>query len=82
MSKAEIISEAQDNSKWIDANYEALVHDYDGNWVAVLEHRVIDADKNLDEIMKRLRRNLGDKYSGVVVEYISSKPLNMVLFVL
>ncbi len=79
MSKADIISAAEDNSKWIDQNYEQLTRKYNRRWIAVLDKKVIDSDKNLDKITARLRKRLGNKYSGVVVEYITNKPLNMIL---
>ncbi len=82
MSKADVISAAEANSKWIDKNYEKLTRQYNNRWIAVLDKEVIDSDRDLDKITARLRKRLGNKYSAAVVEYISSKPLNMILSIM
>ena len=79
MSKVDLISKAEANHKWIDERHDQLTKKYNNRWIAVLDGDVIDSDTDLEKITKRLRKKLGLKYSTVVIEYISDKPLNMVL---
>jgi len=81
MSIAELISRAEEDSKWLNANYRRLVERYNDRWVAVLGKQVIDYDKDLRALTARLRRRLDKKYSEVVFEYVTKKPVNMVLVV-
>ena len=81
MSKADIISKAEGSHKWIDEQRDQLTKKYNNRWIAVLDRNVIDSDSDLERIAARLRKKLGDKYSEVVIEYVTNKPLNMILLV-
>ncbi|MFQ5761497.1 MAG: DUF5678 domain-containing protein [Candidatus Bathyarchaeia archaeon] len=81
MSIVELISRAEEDSKWLSVNYRRLVEKYNDKWVAVLDKHVIDHDKNLKTLTTRLRRKLNKRYSEVVFEYVTKKPVNMVLVV-
>ena len=79
MSRAVIISKAEGNHKWIDENLDRLSKKYNDSWIAVLDKSVVDSDTSLEQIVTRLKGKLGERYSEVVVEYVTDKPLNMVL---
>lgn len=79
MSIAELISRAEENSKWLSANYGQLIEKYDEKWVAVLDRSVIDYDRDLKSLVARLRKKLDKRYSEVAIEYVTKKPINMVL---
>ena len=77
--KASIISKAESGHKWIDENHISLARKYNRKWIAVLERNVIDSDTDLEKLTARLKKSLGNRHSQVVIEYIATKPLNMVL---
>lgn len=81
MSIAELISRAEENSKWLSTNYGQLTEKYDEKWVAVLDRSVIDYDRDLKSLVARLRKKLDKRYSEVAIEYVTKKPINMVLVV-
>jgi hypothetical protein len=81
LSTTELIARAEENSRWVGRNHARLVRKYNDKWVAVLDKRVIDSDKNLKTMVSRLRRTLGDRYSEVSIQYITKKPIYMVLVV-
>ena len=74
-------AKAEENNKWVGHNYERLVKKYNDKWVAVLDMQVIDSDKDLQTLVSRLRKELDGKYSEAAIEYVSKKPINMVLVV-
>ncbi len=63
---------------WLDAHYDALVAAHPDHWVAVSSDGVLDVDSSFDKLAERV-----DQYavrSGtIVVEYLPSKPLNLIL---
>jgi intergrase/recombinase len=79
MSKIDIISRVEESHKWIDENRSRLIREYNNRWISVLDRTVIDSDSELDRLTERLRKRLAHKYQEVVIEYISDKPLNIVL---
>ena len=81
MSIAELISRAEENRKWLNLNYKQLTERYNDKWVAVLDKDVVDYDRNLKRLARRLRKGLDKKYSEVAIEYVTKKPINMVLVV-
>lgn len=81
MSIVELISRAEESSKWVSRNYGRLAERYNDKWVAVLDRSVVDYDGDLKSLTARLRKKLEKRYSEVVVEYVTKKPLNMVLVV-
>lgn len=81
MSIAELISRAEENRKWLNLSYKQLTKRYDYKWVAVLDKSVIDYDGDLKRLAARLRKKLAGRYSEVAIEYVTKKPINMVLVV-
>ncbi len=81
MSIVELISKTEENSKWLDANYERLTEKYNERWVAVLDRSVIDFDGDLRKLVARLRKKLGERYPEVAIEYVTKEPVNMVLVI-
>lgn len=81
MSTVELIEKGEANSKWLGENYKRLTKKYDNIWIAVLDKRVIDSDKGLQILISRLRKKLADRYPEAAIEYMTKKPINMVLVV-
>jgi hypothetical protein len=51
----------EENAKWINRHYEELKKKYVDEWIAVLNERSVDHDRNLDKLVKRLRKNYSRK---------------------
>lgn len=77
----ELIAKAEENSKWLGHNYERLTRKYNDKWVAVVDRSVIDSDKDLQTLVTRLRKRLGRRYSEASIEYVTKKPITMVLVI-
>ncbi len=81
MSIVQVISRAAENREWVDANYMNLTEEYRNRWVAVLDKAVIDNDIDLHKLSRRLRKKLADRYSEVAMEYVTKKPIVLVLVI-
>ncbi len=79
MSTVELIEKGEENSKWLGENYKRLTKKYDNAWIAVLDKRVIDSDKELRSLISRLRKKLAERYPEAAIEYMTKKPINIVL---
>ena len=65
------------DAKWFEEHYEELVKLYDGEFVAVFGRRVVDHDKTLRKLMKRIETAFPAE--EVFVEYVTSRKLQFVL---
>ncbi|NAZ24805.1 MAG: hypothetical protein GU357_03475 [Thermofilum sp.] len=72
-----LFDENEKNWSWFMEHYEELVEKFDGEFVAIYQQRVVDHDKNLRSLMKRIRK----KYplSRVLVEFVSKEKLALIL---
>ncbi len=78
-SAVAILTIYEENAKWVNSNYELLKKHFNDEWVAVLNKAVVDHDANLEKLVKRLRKQHGQVYSQIAVEYVSSKELDLIL---
>ena len=72
-----LFDENEKNWSWFMEHYEELVEKFDGEFVAIYQQRVVDHDKNIGSLMKRIRK----KYplSRVLVEFVSKEKLALIL---
>ena len=78
MSKLTTLFEEHDkNWSWFEKHYNELVEKFDGEFVAVYEQKVLDHDKELNALMKRIE----SKYSAdrIFVDFVSSEKLTLIL---
>jgi len=78
MSELTVLFEDHDkNWSWFEDHYEELVKKFDGEFVAVHEQRVVDHDRDVSALMKRIEA----KYSAdrVFVDFVSSEKLTLIL---
>lgn len=78
MSKLTTLFEEHDkNWSWFEKHYNELVEKFDGEFVAVYEQKVVDHDKELNALMKRIK----SKYSAdrIFVDFVSSEKLTLIL---
>jgi len=78
VSKLTTLFEEHDkNWSWFEKHYNELVEKFDGEFVAVYEQKVVDHDKELNALMKRIE----SKYSAdrIFVDFVSSEKLTLIL---
>jgi len=73
------LSKYEENSRWIRERYDELKKRFVGEWVAVLEGKIVDHDKDLKSLVKRLRGKYPDRYEQIAVEYIAVKEIELIL---
>jgi hypothetical protein len=74
-----VLSKYEENAKWVSRHYEKLKKKYVDEWVAVLNEKVVDHDRNLYTLVKRLRMNYPENYSEIAIEYVTSKEIELIL---
>ncbi|MEA2032179.1 MAG: DUF5678 domain-containing protein [Euryarchaeota archaeon] len=72
------MKEFERNQKWFIKNFKRILEEYREKFVAVWNQRIIDADTDLEKLSKKVKeKTRGAK--GVYVEYVSEKPVEMIL---
>ena len=74
-----VLSSYEENAKWLSSNYEKLKKQYNNQWVAVLDERIIDHDTSLAIMVKRLKKKFAKFYGQISVDYVSVKEIELVL---
>lgn len=57
------------NHVWFRSHYQHLARSYDRQTIAIYQAKVVDHDKNLARLLKRVKKNYPE--DRVVVEYVS-----------
>ncbi len=72
-----LFDEHDKNWSWFEEHYEELVKKFDGEFVAIYEQKVVDHDKELTMLMKRVEA----KYpvERILVDFVSSEKLTLIL---
>ena len=66
-----------ENARWFEERYDELVKVYDGEFVAVSGNRVVDHDRSIRSLMKRIQTKV--PVEEVFVDYVTSRKLQFVL---
>ena len=67
----------EQNWEWFKKNYPKLVGKFDGEYVAVFERRVVDHDKDLGRLVRRVREKF--PFDRVLVDFVSREKVVLVL---
>jgi hypothetical protein len=74
MMKAKTLSQKLDHFEadtiWLDQHYDKFKKQYPDQFVAVYGKTLIDHGKNLDSLLRRLRKKYGNETGDIVVEFI------------
>jgi len=73
-----LFDEQERNREWFEENYEDLVKRYDGMFIAVCKEKVVEFSGDPAELRRKILAR-GLRLSGVMVEYVSRKPLEFIL---
>ena len=74
----ELFEEHKHNEKWFRENYDKIIREYDGVFIAIYKKKIIDYAKTPSELRRKILAR-GIDISKVMIEYISKKPLEFIL---
>jgi len=74
-----VLSRFEENAKWLSSHYEELKKRFKDEWIAVLNETVVDHDRELDRLVKRLRKKYSEAYNEIAVEYVTAKKMELIL---
>jgi len=74
-----VLSRYEENAKWISKRYEELKKKFRDEWIAAFDCAVIDHDRELDKLVKRLRKKYPKDYNAIAVEYVTTKEIELIL---
>jgi hypothetical protein len=72
-----IFTEDEKNKEWYQKNYKKLIQKYDGQYIAIYKQKIIDYDKNLDNLLKRIEKKYPKEH--VLIEFVTSQRLELIL---
>jgi hypothetical protein len=67
------LQEFKRDSRWLEQHYDELAQQYTNQYVAVYRERVIDHDRDLKALMKRLQQSYPTAADHIAVEYVTSE---------
>lgn len=67
------------DSHWLDQHYDQLAKQYTNEYVAVYKERIIDHDRDLKELRKRLIGNYPGAADHIAIEYVTPRQFEMIL---
>lgn len=79
MHPVAVLSRYEQNAKWASRHYEELKKKYLDEWIAILDEAVVDHDRDLGKLVRRLRKNHTENYNEIAVEYITATEIEPIL---
>ena len=74
---AVLFDEHDKNWSWFEEHYDELVKKFDGEFVAIYKQKVIDHDREISILMKRVDAEYPADH--VFVDFVSNEKLTLVL---
>ena len=74
-----VLSRYEENAKWISKHYEELKKKFRDEWVAAFDSAIVDHDRELNKLVKRLRKKYPEDYNEIAVEYVTAKEIELIL---
>lgn len=72
-----LFEEYERNWSWFRENYGELVKKFDGEFVAIYEQKIVDHDKELSNLMERIREKYPE--GNVFIDFVSREKLMLIL---
>ena len=72
------MEEFEKNQAWLQIQLPRLLKKYRNLFVAVWNQHIVDKDKNLESLSKRVHIKFKDS-RGIYVQYVTDKPMEMIL---
>jgi hypothetical protein len=75
----EVITPFKENNRWIIDNYDNLAAKFRDEWVAVLNLKVLDHDKDLKKLVDRIKAKHLNDYKQIAVDFVSTEEVEAVV---
>jgi hypothetical protein len=72
------LTDFNEDFQWFLRSREQLLPKYEDKWVAIYNKKVLDSDKNLTTLVKRLKTK-GFKPEQMLIQFLSKKPIEAIL---
>lgn len=72
------LTDFNEDFQWFLRSREQLLPRYEDKWVAIYNKKVLDSDKNLTTLVKRLKTK-GFKPEQMLIQFLSKKPIEAIL---
>ena len=72
------LTDFNEDFQWFLRSREELLLKYEDKWVAIYSKKVLDSDKNLTTLVKRLKTK-GFKPEQMLIQFISKEPIEAIL---
>ncbi len=73
------INRGTKNSKWLSSHYCELAKKYEGEWVAVLDEKVVAHSKDLESLSESMRKKYEETYDELSFDYVTKNPAELIL---
>lgn len=78
-AQIEGLKQFEEDMNWITEHYENLKQRYPEQYVVVYRHTVVAHDKEIGELMVRLRKKYGEGATSLAIEFITAKKDELIL---
>ena len=65
--------------KWLSQHYDRLKEQYPDQYVAVLDHKVVDHDDSLKSLVARLDQKYQANSGRIAIKYVTPKKIELIL---
>ena len=72
-----LLGEYEKEAAWFRENYEELLREYEGKYVAIYRQRVVQFDRNFDTIIEKVSRNY--PLNRVYIDFVKKEKLTSIL---
>jgi len=72
-----LLEEYEREARWFMENYEELLREYEGKYVAIYRQRVVQFDENFDTVIEKVSRNY--PLDRVYIDFVTKEKLSLIL---
>lgn len=72
------LTDFNEDFDWFLRSREKLLSKYEDKWVAIYSKKVLDSDKNLTTLVKRLKTK-GFRPEQILIQFVSKEPIEAIL---
>jgi len=67
------------NSKWLSRHYDELSRKYPREYIAIHNRKVVDHNRNVRNLTKKLEKKYPHQVNEIAVEYVSPEKFELIL---
>lgn len=72
-----LLEEYEKEARWFRENYEELLREYEGKYVAIYRQRIVQFDENFDTVIEKVSRNY--PLDRVYIDFVTKEKLSLIL---